>query len=94
MLVPALRHYLVVLICSRRWTIGHLKKQQCFLIVQSDMPFIKKTHLNKIYNSLLYNRYSVHLLRFKNKIGNPIGFNISVINKFKPISFENTKNSL
>jgi molybdenum cofactor cytidylyltransferase len=61
------------------------KKNKGFLIVQSDMPFIKKTHLNKIYNSLLYNRYSVHLLRFKNKIGNPIGFNISVINKFKKI---------
>src|SRR6056300_559288 len=43
------------------------KKNKGFLIVQSDMPFIKKTHLNKIYNSLLYNRYSVHLLRFKNK---------------------------
>jgi molybdenum cofactor cytidylyltransferase len=61
------------------------KKNKGFLIVQSDMPFIKKTHLNKIYNSLLYNRYSVHLLRFKKKIGNPIGFNISVINKFKKI---------
>ena len=43
------------------------KKNKGFLIVQSDMPFIKKTHLNKIYNSLLHNRYSVHLLRFKNK---------------------------
>ncbi|NDG89830.1 MAG: hypothetical protein EBY59_04115, partial [Proteobacteria bacterium] len=28
------------------------KKNKGFLIVQSDMPFIKKTHLNKIYNSL------------------------------------------
>src|SRR6056300_173151 len=43
------------------------KKNKGFLIVQSDMPFIKKTHLNKIYNSLLYNSCSVHLLRFKNK---------------------------
>ena len=59
------------------------KKNKGFLIAQSDMPFIKKTHLNKIYNSLLNNRCSVHLLRFKNKTGNPIGFNISVIDKFK-----------
>ena len=27
----------------------------------------------------------VHALKFKNKVGNPIGFDISVINKFKKI---------
>ena len=61
------------------------KKNKGFLIVQSDMPFIKSTHLNKIYKSILDNNNLVHLLKFKNKIGNPIGFNISVLNKFKKI---------
>src|SRR6056300_1525196 len=61
------------------------KKNKGFLIVQSDMPFIKKTNINKINNSLLHNRYSVHLLRFKKKTEKTIGFNISVINKFKKI---------
>ena len=27
----------------------------------------------------------VHVLKFKNKIGNPVGFDISVISKFKKI---------
>ena len=56
-----------------------------FLIVQSDMPFIKKTHINKIYDSIDKKDNPVHLLKFKNKIGNPIGFNSSVISKFKKI---------
>ena len=49
------------------------------------MPFIKKTHINKIYNSIDKKDNPVHLLKFKNKIGNPIGFNSSVISKFKKI---------
>ena len=56
-----------------------------FLIVQSDMPYIKKTHINKIYNSIDKKYNPVHLLKYKNKIGNPIGFNSSVIPKFKKI---------
>jgi molybdenum cofactor cytidylyltransferase len=56
-----------------------------FLIVQSDMPYIKKTHINKIYNSIDKKDNLVHLLKYKNKIGNPIGFNSSVISKFKKI---------
>ena len=56
-----------------------------FLIVQSDMPYIKKTHINKIYNSIDKKNNPVHLLKYKNKIGNPIGFNSSVISKFKKI---------
>ena len=56
-----------------------------FLIVQSDMPYIKKTHINKIYNSIDKKDNPVHLLKYKNKIGNPIGFNSSVISKFKKI---------
>ena len=54
-----------------------------FMIVQSDMPFIKPSHINKIYTSLLIKNYLVHALKYKNIIGNPIGFNKTVINKFK-----------
>ena len=56
-----------------------------FIIVQSDMPFIKTTDINKIYNSIILKNYLVHVLRFKNKIGNPIGFDISLKKKFKNI---------
>ena len=61
------------------------KVSKGFLIVQSDMPYIKKSHINKIYNSLDKKNNPVHLLKYKNKIGNPIGFNSSVISKFKKI---------
>lgn len=61
------------------------KNDQGFLIVQSDMPFIKSSHINKIYNSIKKNKKLVHILKFNNKIGNPIGFNISVIKKFSKI---------
>ena len=61
------------------------KTSKGFLIVQSDMPFIKKTHINKIYNSIDKKNNPVHLLKYKNKIGNPIGFNSSIISKFKKI---------
>ena len=56
-----------------------------FLIVQSDMPFIKSTHINKIYNSIKKNKKLVHVLKYKKQIGNPIGFNISVVKKFTKI---------
>ena len=59
-----------------------------FVIVQSDMPFIKTSDINKIYNSIKLETYLVHVLRFKNKIGNPIGFDISLIKKFKNIKGE------
>ena len=61
------------------------KKDKGFIIVQSDMPFIKTSDINKIYNSIKKGKYLVHALSFKNKIGNPIGFDISTINKFKKI---------
>tara|TARA_Y100001935_G_scaffold110246_1_gene91496 strand:- start:1969 stop:2232 length:264 start_codon:yes stop_codon:yes gene_type:complete len=47
------------------------------------MPFIKTSDINKIYNSISKKRYLVHALKFKNKIGNPIGFDNSVLTKFK-----------
>ena len=56
-----------------------------FIIVQSDMPFIKKTDINRIYNSIKLKKYLVYVLKFKNKIGNPIGFDISLTKKFNNI---------
>ena len=61
------------------------KKDKGFIIVQSDMPFIKTSDINKIYNSILYKKKIVHVLKYKKKIGNPIGFNISILSKFKKI---------
>ena len=59
------------------------KKDKGFIIVQSDMPFIKTSDINKIYNSISKKKHLVHALKFKNKIGNPIGFDSSVLTKFK-----------
>ena len=56
-----------------------------FIIVQSDMPFIKTSDINKIYNSIKLKKVFSSCLKFKNKIGNPIGFDISLIKKFKNI---------
>ena len=61
------------------------KKDKGFIIVQSDMPFIKTLIINKIYNSILKKKHLVHALKFKNKVRNPIGFDISVLNKFKKL---------
>jgi len=61
------------------------KKNKGFMIVQSDMPYITSLHINKIYNSLLKKDNLLHVLKYKNRIGNPIGFNISAINRFKKI---------
>ena len=49
------------------------------------MPFINVSHINKIYSSLLKKNYLVHALKYKKRIGNPIGFNILVLNKLKKI---------
>ena len=56
-----------------------LKKDKGFIIVQSDMPFIKTSDINKIYSSIKIKKFLVCALKFKNKIGNPIGFDISFI---------------
>ena len=56
-----------------------------FIVVQSDMPFIKTSDINKIYNSIKLKTYLVYVLKFKNKIGNPIGFDLSLTKKFKNI---------
>ena len=64
------------------------KKNKGFIIVQSDMPFIKTKHINKICSSILKKKYLIHALKFRNTIGNPIGFDISILNKFKKIKGE------
>ena len=61
------------------------KKNKGFIVVQSDMPFIKSSDINKICNSIKKRKFLVHALKFKNKIGNPIGFDILVMKKFKKI---------
>ena len=59
------------------------KKDKGFIIVQSDMPFIKTSDINKIYNSIVKKKHLVHALKYKNKIGNPIGFDGLLLAKFK-----------
>ena len=61
------------------------KKDKGFIIVQSDMPFIKSSDINKIYNSIKSKRYLIYVLKYRNKVGNPIGFDISTMKKFKRI---------
>ena len=60
-------------------------KDKGFIIVQSDMPFIKTSDINKIYQSINKKNYLVHALKFKNRVGNPIGFNTLMLKKFKKI---------
>jgi molybdenum cofactor cytidylyltransferase len=64
------------------------KNDKGFIIFQSDMPFIKTSDVNKIYNSIKLKKSLVYVLKFKNKIGNPIGFDISLTKKFKNIKGE------
>ena len=59
------------------------KSDKGFLVVQSDMPFIKSSDINKICNSIKLKKFLVYALKFRNRIGNPIGFDISIIKKFK-----------
>ena len=65
-----------------------VRNDKGFIVVQSDMPFIKTKHINKICTSIQKKKHLVHALRFKNRIGNPIGFDISVLGKFKKIKGE------
>ena len=61
------------------------EKDKGFIIVQSDMPFIKSSDVNKICSSIKSKKYLVHALRHKNRVGNPIGFDVSIMKKFKRI---------
>ena len=62
------------------------KKDKGFIIVQSDMPFIKSSDINKIFNSIKSKKYLVPVLKYRNRVGNPIGFDISIMKKFKKIN--------
>ena len=64
------------------------KKNKGFIIVQSDMPFIRTKHINKICRSILKKKHLVHALKFRKMVGNPIGFDIAVLRKFKKIRGE------
>ena len=61
-------------------------KDKGFIIAQSDMPYIKSTDINKIYNSIIKRQKLVHAPVFKNILGNPIGFDISLKKKFNAIT--------
>ena len=55
------------------------KNSKGFLIVLGDMPNITKTTINKICLSITSSDKEIILPKFKNRIGNPIGFNHSMI---------------
>ena len=61
------------------------KNDDGFIVAQSDMPFVKKSDINKICRSIKTKKFLVHALKYKNRLGNPIGFDISLIKKFKNI---------
>ena len=61
------------------------KNDKGFIIVQSDMPFVKQSDINKICRSINSKRFLIHALKYKNRVGNPIGFDSSLIKKFKKI---------
>ena len=61
-------------------------KSDGFIIVQADMPEIGKNILNKLYKEIKTNKKEIFVPRKNNKIGNPIGFKLSMINRLKKIS--------
>ena len=61
------------------------KNDKGFIVAQSDMPFVKLSDINKICRSIKTKQFLVHALKYKNRLGNPIGFDISLIKKFKNI---------
>jgi len=61
------------------------KNDHGFIVAQSDMPFVKLSDINKICRSIKTKKFLVHALKYKNRLGNPIGFDISLIKKFKNI---------
>jgi len=61
------------------------KNDDGFIVAQSDMPFVKLSDINKICRSIKTKKFLVHVLKYKNRLGNPIGFDISLIKKFKNI---------
>ena len=61
------------------------KNDNGFIIAQSDMPFVKQSDINKICRSIKSKKFLIHALKYKTRVGNPIGFDSSLIKKFKNI---------
>ena len=61
------------------------KNDKGFIVAQSDMPFVKQSDINKICRSINSKKFLIHALKYKNRVGNPIGFDSSLIKKFKNI---------
>ena len=57
------------------------KKNIGFLIVQADMPLISKNIINSICYAIKNNKKEIIAPTYKRKIGNPVGFKISIIKK-------------
>ena len=61
------------------------KNDDGFIVAQSDMPFVKQSDINKICRSINSKKFLIHALKYKTRVGNPIGFDSSLIKKFKNI---------
>ena len=61
------------------------KNDDGFIVAHSDMPFVKQSDINKICRSINSKKFLIHALKYKNRVGNPIGFDSSLIKKFKNI---------
>ncbi len=61
------------------------KNDKGFIVAQSDMPFVKQSDINKICRSINSKTFLIHALKYKTRVGNPIGFDSSLIKKFKNI---------
>ena len=61
------------------------KNDKGFIIAQSDMPFVKQSDINKICRSINSKKFLIHALKYKNRVGNPIGFDSTLIKKLKNI---------
>ena len=61
------------------------KKNIGFLIVQADMPLISKNIINSICYAIKNNKKEIITPTYKGKIGNPVGFKISIIKKLNKI---------
>ena len=61
------------------------KKNIGFLIAQADMPLISKNIINSICYAIKNNKKEIIAPTYKGKIGNPVGFKISIIKKLNKI---------
>ena len=61
------------------------KNDKGFIVAQSDMPFVKQSDINKICRSINSKKFLIHALKYKTRVGNPIGFDSSLIKKLKNI---------